>query len=109
MQRGERKTLATWLPALPELSLEGGSDRLQYSQMTIVADVSGVDLNDKPPCPIPRPAAYLPPIDFEGLMRLVHGFIRRADKRSDDGGRGLRALLHTQLFRTAQNSLAIRV
>ena len=62
--------------------------------MTTVVDVSGVDLNDKPPCPIPRPAAYLLPTDFEGLMRLLRSFVRRADKRSDDGGRGLRALLH---------------
>ena len=59
LQRGERGTLATWLPALPELACDSGSDRLQYSQMTIVLDVGGVDLNGKPPCSILRPSAYL--------------------------------------------------
>ena len=44
--------VATWLPTLPDLSAERGSDRLQHGLVAIFRDVSGLDLDDQPPCPI---------------------------------------------------------
>ena len=44
--------VATWLPTLPDLSAERGSDRLQNGLVAVFRDVGGIDLDDQAPCPI---------------------------------------------------------
>lgn len=49
---GRSGAVATRLPVLAKLALQGRRDRLQYGKMAVIVEMGRVDLNVQPPCPV---------------------------------------------------------
>ena len=49
---GRSGAVATRLPLLAKLALQGCLDRLQHDKVAVIVEMGTVDLNVQPPCPV---------------------------------------------------------